>query len=307
MRKPSANHNEETVILRKDLDVLLRIKNSDCSVIYLAILRNGKPMSELELCQSLQWDLERVKSALHGLIKANLIPDDERQVGERRTSSPSDSDRPLSSVVALAEEKMGKRFTSSDLAVFIKLHRNLITNADVLLFLLDHCIELAESRYGPGRKPTLQQIAKEGSEWAEKGITDLPAAKKYIDTFKKVQTDLPRLKHLLGLADKRLSASEERYLLKWNDMGFPDDVLVLAFDKTVLKCQTLQWAYMDRVLQAWYDEGLKTVPEINATRRKVSVPEPIADTSVQDYLADVARMEKYLSELKNLRNEHPKG
>ena len=40
--------------------------------------------------------------------------------------------------------------------------------------------------------------------------------------------------------------------MSWDSMGFDDEAIELAYDKTVVKCKELKWAYMNKILMSWY-------------------------------------------------------
>ena len=48
------------------------------------------------------------------------------------------------------------------------------------------------------------------------------------------RTAAGRLQARLQLTGRRLTQAEERYLLSWLDMGFSEDAIVLAYEKTCL-------------------------------------------------------------------------
>ena len=50
-------------------------------------------------------------------------------------------------------------------------------------------------------------------------------------------------------------------------MGFGPEAVALAYDKTVLKCHELKWAYCNGILKKWNEAGLHTVEEIQAGDR----------------------------------------
>ena len=67
------------------------------------------------------------------------------------------------------EEKLGKRLKTADLQILAGLYDDLGLPADVIYLLVCHCVARSEERYGPGRRPTLRQIEKEGYHWARQG------------------------------------------------------------------------------------------------------------------------------------------
>ena len=70
------------------------------------------------------------------------------------------------------------------------------------------------------------------------------------------------------------SASEEKYLAAWQEMGFGPEAVALAYDKTVLKCHELKWPYCNGILRRWHEAGLHTVEEIQSRDRPAARQEP---------------------------------
>ena len=67
---------------------------------------------------------------------------------------------------------------------------------------------------------------------------------------------------LLGLDSRRLTADEERYLSTWISMGFPDESINLAYERTCNQTGAFKWAYMNSILKSWHEKQLHTPQEI---------------------------------------------
>ena len=78
---------------------------------------------------------------------------------------------------------------------------------------------------------------------------------------------MPRYMQALQLGERPPAPSEEKYILSWQEMGFEPEAVALAYDKTVLKCHELKWAYCNGILKRWHEAGLHTVEEIQAKDR----------------------------------------
>ena len=60
------------------------------------------------------------------------------------------------------ERKLGKKLTAPDVGVLLGLNDYLGLPADVIYLLVCHCSERVQRRYGPGRRPGMKQIEREG-------------------------------------------------------------------------------------------------------------------------------------------------
>ena len=165
------------------------------------------------------------------------------------------------------ERKLGKKLTTPDIGVLLGLQDYLGLPGDVIYLLVCHCAERVQRRFGPGRRPGMKQIEKEGYAWARMGIDTQAEAAAYLKKYAERQEALPRYMRALQLGDRLPSASEEKYLVSWQEMGFSSEAVALAYDKTVLKCHELKWPYCNGILKRWQEAGLHTVEEIQAGDR----------------------------------------
>ena len=181
---------------------------------------------------------------------------------------------------------MGKRLKTADLQILAGLYDDLGLPADVIYLLVCHCVTRSEERYGPGRRPTLRQIEKEGYHWAQRGLFDQESASRYLRDWNVRRSAMSRYMQVLGLGDRRPVESEERYIADWMDKGFPPETVALAYDKTVFYKKELNWRYLNGILRRWHENGWHTEEEVRQSdSRKPSRREEKKDDS---------RMEKYM-------------
>lgn len=72
---------------------------------------------------------------------------------------------------------------------------------------------------------------------------------------------------LLDIPPHPLVSQERTYIAAWDDMGFDDEALRMAYEKTVLKKQSMDWGYMNGILRRWHQKGLHTAAAIQAGDR----------------------------------------
>ena len=298
--------NAGELVLQTDAVVrLLSKKNGDAALLYLAILKGGQELSQEGLMQQFGWTSSKLRDVEQVLLELKLI-----SIGTSGSDTVCETPASTGSfpdLVAVVEQKLGKMLSPSDLTKLLGLRKGITLPDDVIVLLVDFCIEISQSRSGKRRKPGMQQIEQEGLVWAERGITDCRRAIAYVEMEKRKAKNLPRLKKLLGLQDRNLSATEERLLISWADMGFDDESLQFAYDKTVRKCQELNWSYMDKILTSWDAKGLHTIAEVRnevQPDKKATYTqnhEQIKESEGRAIRDDFSRMEKYLKELREER------
>ena len=264
---------------------LLEKGDGDAALLYLALLRHHGAVMPRSLAGELRWDRDRIEAAEASLRELGLIaapaedlplePADERPAYDRADIADRlEKSAEFRSLTAEVERKLGKKLTTPDIGVLLGLNEYLGLPGDVIYLLVCHCEERVRRRYGEGRRPGMKAIEKEGYAWARMGIDTQAAAAEYLKKYAERQGAMPQYMRVLQLGDRLPSASEEKYLAAWQEMGFGPDAVALAYDKTVLKCHELKWPYCNGILKRWHEAGLHTVEEIQAGDRPAAKQAP---------------------------------
>lgn len=308
---------------------LIREGNGDAALAYIAVLQNKGAMDEEKLSDLLNWPPQRVGRAMEALSRQGLAA---RPAGSPASPPPREAEKPqtppretrpeytradlaramegreFAALTGAVEEKLGKKLTTPDLGLLLGLYDDLGLPADVIFLLVGFCVERSAAQYGPGRRPTMRQIEREGYTWARLGLMTQEAASAHIRRQAEARRQLPRMMRLLGLGDRKPAPSEEKYLTAWIDMGFQPEAVELAYDKTVLKCKELKWPYMNRILTSWHQKGLHTLEEIRRGDRPGGPAAPGSrGKEPEGVREDLARMEKYLEKLRREKAERGEG
>ena len=166
---------------------------------------------------------------------------------------------------------------------------------EVILLLLNYCDAETRRLWGPGRRPTPKSISEEAYRWANREIMTIELAEEYIIRREKQHEDKERIKSLLGIRGRNLSPSETRHVEQWLEMGFPDEAIYAAYDRTVTKLGALNWAYMSGILKKWHAAGLHTAEEIEqAEGKRRGRGETISDPGTGPDQEDLERILKKL-------------
>lgn len=285
------------VLPAQQADRLIGRGDGDAALLYLCLLRADRGVTAHELQRRLKWSQLRLHAAETALQELGLIdrPPEQKPpepAQERPVYTADDltdlltGDAGFRMLVPQTEEKLGKRLKTADLQILAGLYDDLGLPADVIYLLVCHCVTRSEERYGPGRRPTLRQIEKEGYHWAQRGLFDQESASRYLRDWNVRRSAMSRYMQVLGLGDRRPVESEERYITDWMDKGFPPETVALAYDKTVFYKKELNWRYLNGILRRWHENGWHTEEEVRQSdSRKPSRREEKKDDS---------RMEKYM-------------
>ncbi len=169
----------------------------------------------------------------------------------------------------VTEQYLGRQLTRGDMETILFLYDRLGFSADLIDYLVQHCVERG--------KKDFRYIEKVALSWAEQGITDPKqaqlASKKYDKTVYTIMKSLGK--------NSAPAPKELEYIQKWTkEYGFMLDVIQEACDKTVMTTDSHRFAYADGILSKWYQAGVHHKADIAALDASYQRPaKPAANNS----------------------------
>ena len=264
-------------ITQTDMKKILSAASADAALLYLYI--QGGNLLETAL-QDLPLNQSRLNTAAATLRQLGLICDDRRcpiapgerpGYSERDVLEAMDSDNSFRGLYGEVQRLLGRSLNTEELKILLGFVRYLGFTPDVITALVCYCKDRARQR-GSSRNPSLRTIEKEAYAWAERGIDSVEEAAAFIQAQNVRNSRLYRLMSILQIRGRQLTAAEERYAQSWLDMGFDDDMITTAYERTCLNTGGLNWAYMNKILQRWHEQGLRSTEDIRNGDRNSSIP-----------------------------------
>ena len=272
----------EVNISRDHVRKLLAAGSPDAAMVYLFV-SCGNRMEEAE--QALKMGAGRLNCAVATLRqlglweepKKILIPTGERpNYTENDVFEAMDQDFDFRILYGEVQRLLGKSLNTEELKILLGFTRYLGLTPDVISVLVNYCRDRQRQK-GINRAPSLRMIEKEAYAWAEKGIDTMEEAAAYIQNQNQYNTRMAHIKHLLQIRGRRLTAAEERYAYQWSEMGFDDEAILMAYERTCINTGGLKWPYLNSILKSWHNQGLHSVSAIETgdkAPRNGQVPHP---------------------------------
>ena len=160
-----------------------------------------------------------------------------------------------------AQQKLGKTIGYDGQSILIMLHDTYDLPVEVILMLLEY----AKSKGKTGYK----SIASIGREWSEKEIDSLESAEAYIREQNTTDALWAQFRDLTGAKNRNPTARQKRFLTGWSkDLGFSFEMIALAYEICIDKTNNLSLEYMDRVLQSWQKDGVRTPADADRAQQQ---------------------------------------
>ena len=266
--------NIESICLdRPDVHKLLLAASPDAALLYIYVTAGNPPQ---DAAARLNLSDSRVGCAAATLRQLGLWPETQTRfipTGERPYYSETDvlmamdSDRSFRSLYGEVQRLLGRTLNTEELKILLGFIRYLGMSADVITILVCYCKDRSRQR-GSLRNPSLRAIEKEAYIWAERGIETIEDAAAFIQAQNVRNSRLHKLMELLQIRGRNLTPAEQRYAESWLEMGFSDDAISLAYERTCLNTGALNWAYMNKILQRWNEQGFRTAADVHNGDRK---------------------------------------
>lgn len=247
--------------------------NADAALLYL-YCKSGQPR-ELAL-DALRFTAAQMETAIASLRQLGLWdePTPKRlKPAERPSYTETDVRAELERkgsdfglLVGEAQRRLGRILSVEELKILLSLTDYLGLSTEVIGILLTYCIELDRAR-GKGRAPSIRSIEKEAYRWADEGIDTIEEAAGFMQRSLYRRSRIGAIQSRMQL-DRRLTHAEEKYILSWLEMGFGENEIAHAYEKTCLNVGGLRWPYMNSILKSWHEQGLHALDEIQSGDRK---------------------------------------
>lgn len=164
-----------------------------------------------------------------------------------------ESDKQLSDLLAVAQKILGKMLSYSAIEKLYGLYDWLGMPPDLIVRLLEYCVELG--------KKDMRYIEKVAVSWREMGIDTVAEAERYIERQNYKRTYVYQIQKEFGITERKLTASELRYIGEWYTLGVSVELAAFAYDYSVTKTGKLAMAYINKVLVSWTKEGVRTAAQ----------------------------------------------
>lgn len=286
---------DSITVSETDLRKLLGAASPDAALLYLYISCGNDPDRAGE---DLNLGASRLSCAAASLRQLGLWPE-ERAVRiapgerpdytERDVLTTMDSDASFRGLYGEIQRLLGRNLNTEELKILLGFVRYLNMPVEVIQMLVCYCKDRARRR-GSNRNPSLRAIEKEAYAWAERGIDSIEEASAFIQAQNIRSSRLAQLMEVLQIRGRNLTAAEERYAQSWLEMGFENEAISIAYERTCLNTGGLNWAYMNKILQRWHEAGLHTAQAVRSGDKKPASRSSNPNALDEDVAAAIKQM-----------------
>lgn len=177
---------------------------------------------------------------------------------DARVVADSIRDRSLADLIDECSALMGRAsLNTREVKDICALVTQLSLSEEYVLALASHMKEKG--------KLTPQRLKDRCVRLVESGVDTPEALDKYIRNAEQLNGSEWELRHLFGIYNRSLTASEVKYFRHWSDdLGYSVGVVGEAYDIAMDRTERRSFAYINKILERWHEAGLKTAAECRA-------------------------------------------
>lgn len=221
---------------------------------------------------------EEPKTEIHKPAKRNYNINPS-EIAERVENSEE-----IKCLFLMSEEAFGRPLTHTEQSIFIWIHDYLGLSTDVILMLTAYCISI--------EKGSIKYIETIAADWSDREINNLEAAQNEIKRLEEYSGFNRKIMKIFGMNRKPTSKQQE-YIDAWKGKNYNIELIEYAYEKTIESIDKLNFPYINKILENWYQSGLLTKAQIDNANFKRNNNN--SDTGKKSYSFDI-------NEIKSLTN-----
>lgn len=163
------------------------------------------------------------------------------------------------------QNKLGRTIGYDGQCTLLMMHDTYGIPVEVILMIIEYSVSIGKSSF--------HYIASIGKDWGEREIDTIEKADEQISRLNSVNRVWASFAAMAGLSNSRPTQAQTKYIVTWNrEWGFSPEMIFLAYEQMAEHCQKMSFPYMNKVLESWHTNGIKTPSDVEKANKPVSAP-----------------------------------
>lgn len=303
--------------------LLVESGDGDGALLYLALLECGGDGEKA--AASLRWQADRLRPVWDRLAALGLVrpaspktapppppPQDDRppEYSRGELTAALEREPDFQALCQEMENRLGRVFSDNDLKSLYTIYDYLGFSPEVILTLTSWVIQRErKQKNNPAACPRMPQIRREAFRWKRLGVDTLERAEEYLRRQQAVDGREWGILSSVGVAERRPAVEQEReFIAKWVEREYSDELIRLAYERTIYRRGSMSWPYVDKILQSWQQSGWRTPEQVRAGEKTAPrSAKPAKGGSKPDYQPSQDRIQENADWLDRFLEEQQKG
>lgn len=160
-------------------------------------------------------------------------------------------DETVQELLFVAERYLGHTLSYEESRTILYWLDNLGLSQDIIDYLIEYCVAK--------NHPSIRYMNRIASDWARLGVQTLTEAKQAAFRNSELVYAIMRA---FGICDRSLTDIELNSVQEWVNMGFADEIIVAACQKTISSVHKVSFGYTNKILSSWKAQNVRTLQDI---------------------------------------------
>lgn len=235
---------------------LVLSKNGDAALLYAFCLAQGGLGDSQRAGEALGFDPRRLEQAyevlkLYGIAESGAKPPrTETTYTAEQLIAAKNGDPLFAGLCVFLETALGRGLKKSHYDCLYTMYDTLDMPSGLIMLLVNYC--KSQGLLTP------REMLKLAYHWADAGIRTYDQAVRHLEVANLRTGRAVRVLRMFGIPDRAPSEAETRYVEQWDTWGMSDDLVKMAYERTVLRTGKLSWSYLNKILESWHEKGCRT-------------------------------------------------
>ena len=240
--------------------ILAGLRDGDAALLYACLASSQQSLFPAQAAAALDFTPERMKKAtellcVYGLIAKNTAPPprEEPSYPGETLAAVRENDPVFSGLCSYFEAAAGRILNRRELETLLSVRETLCLPPDVMALLIGDCAQR--------HRLTAREVERVAYQWYDLGLDQYEKACAYLRQRQERATQGAKVLELFGIHNRLPGETEQKYIDQWMQMGISEDLLRLAYDRTLLGAGKLSWPYLNKILLSWQKKGVRTAED----------------------------------------------
>ncbi len=184
-------------------------------------------------------------------VSVKIITDRPPTLSSKEIAEKINQNHDLQYLFSEAEQLFGRPLTTTEQRSVISMREWMNLPTDVIVMIFGFCKSM--------EKTSIRYIEKVAANWCDLGITTHELAEEYIARALRFNEQQKAVRDCCGIHTRNLTSNEKKLIEIWfEEYGFQIDMIQLAFEKTADNIGKISFAYMNKILKQWHEQGITT-------------------------------------------------
>lgn len=161
----------------------------------------------------------------------------------------------VASLLDFAQARLERVFSPSDTAKLVYLEDYILMTPPMIMKIIDYCVDMD--------KKSMRYVEKTALSIYDEGIETYAALEEYFEKKKKTKSEEGIVRNIMGIGERNFTAAEKVHISKWfTEYESTEELISLAYDKTIASISKPSVPYMSKLLQRWHENGYRNAQDV---------------------------------------------